>query len=110
MNNPYVYHDRKMMKWIPFNALLEQSEYLTDLLHGRTRIEKPVLSPDQFDELNYQLETALTFDYEVVAYYFQNGEIKEHCGKITRTDAYEKKLYFGDFELPVLSIVKIELH
>ena len=40
----YVYRDRKMMKWMPFNALLEQSDYLSNLLHGKERIEMPVSS------------------------------------------------------------------
>ena len=54
-----------MMKWIPFNALMEQSDYLSDLLHGRTRIEKPILSPDQEEELNYNLEMACIFKNEI---------------------------------------------
>ena len=66
-----------MMKWIPFNALMEQSDYLSDLLHGRTRIEKPILSPDQEEELNYNLEMACIFKNEILVSYFENGEIKE---------------------------------
>ncbi len=52
----YVYRDRKMMKWVPFNALLEQSDHLRDLFYGRTRIDRPVLSSDQESELNYNME------------------------------------------------------
>ena len=43
----YVYKDRKMMKWMPFNALLEQGDYINDLLNGRIKKEMPVLSVDQ---------------------------------------------------------------
>jgi hypothetical protein len=74
----YIYRDRKMMKWIPFNALMEQSDYLSDLLHGRTRIEKPILSPDQEEELNYNLEMACIFKNEILVSYFENGEINSH--------------------------------
>jgi len=57
----YVYHDRKMMKWMPFNALLEQGDHLQDLLNGRSKKEMPLLSEDQQSELNYKLEVAYLF-------------------------------------------------
>ncbi len=109
MNNPYVYRDRKMMKWIPFNALMEQSEYISDLLHGRTRIEKPLLSPDQYDELNYNLEMAITFQSAVLIDYFENGEILQIDGIITRVDSYQKAIYLEEVELSIHAITKITL-
>ncbi len=54
----YVYHDRKMMKWMPFNALLEQGAHIRDMLDGRTKKVMPSLSVDQQSELNYKLEVA----------------------------------------------------
>ena len=57
----HVYRDRKMMKWMPFHALLEQGDYINDLLNGRIKKEMPVLSVDQLDELNYKLEMAFVF-------------------------------------------------
>ena len=109
MNSSYVYHDRKMMKWIPFNALLEQSEYISDMLHGKTRIEKPVLSPDQYDELNYNLQLALSFHLAVIVHYFDDGEIKTETGTISRTDTYHKTITVSDRDFPIMTIVKLEL-
>ena len=44
----YVYYDRKMMKWMPLNALLEQGDYINDLLHGSERKTILVLSIVRF--------------------------------------------------------------
>jgi hypothetical protein len=104
----HVYRDRKMMKWMPFNALMEQSDYLSDLLHGRTRIDKPVLSPDQEEELNYNLELAWVFKSEIIASYFEKGEIKEVEGILTDTDSFNKTITINDQELSALAITKIQ--
>ena len=92
-NNEYVYHDRKMMKWMPFNALLEQGDYINELLHGKTRLEMPVLSEDQQSELNYKLETAYIFQSELEVSYFEAHKIKKVTGIITKTDLYNKLIY-----------------
>jgi len=103
----YIYRDRKMMKWIPFNALMEQSDYLSDLLHGRTRIEKPILSPDQEEELNYNLEMACIFKNEILVSYFENGEIKELNGVIDKVDPFHKTITISDIDLSAFTITNI---
>lgn len=105
----YVYHDRKMMKWLPFNALLEQGDYINDLLQGRERIERPVLSPDQQDELNYTLETAFLFGHEVCVSYYENHRIKSATGTIGRTDLYNKLIFVGEQSIAAMQITAIEI-
>jgi len=89
----YVYHDRKMMKWMPFNALLEQSDYLKELLAGKSKKARPFLSVDQEEELNYQLETASLFKSLVTITYFKDGEILRVEGIITNTDLFKKTIF-----------------
>lgn len=105
----YVYHDRKMMKWMPFNALLEQGDYINDLLHGKERQTMPTLSDDQLQELNYQLETAYVFRYEVEVSYFNNHKIKSVVGTITRTDLHNKLVFIGETAISALTITHIEI-
>ena len=105
----YVYHDRKMMKWMPFNALLEQSDYLKELLYGKTRKEMPVLSPDQEADLNYQLEIAYLFSSQIIVSYFKNGDILKVSGTITRTDLYQKLIYINEIEVSAHRITNIEI-
>lgn len=109
MDNTYIYHDRKMMKWMPFNALLEQGDYINDLLHGKEREVMPTLSEDQLSELNYQLEEAYLFHYQIEVSYFETHKIKKITGSITRTDLHNKLIFINDTPLNALQITKIEI-
>lgn len=104
----YVYHDRKMMKWMPFNALLEQGDYITDLLLGRERIEMPILSPDQQAELNYKLEMAYAFHQVIEVSYYEDHKIKTCVGTIHRTDLHNKLIFIGETSLSAHRITAIE--
>ncbi len=106
----YVYHDRKMMKWMPFNALLEQSDYLRELLYGKTKKAPPILSTDQEEELNYQLETAYLFKSLVTVSYYHDGELYEVGGVVTKTDQFTKTIFINNTEIPAKLIVKITLN
>ncbi len=105
----YVYHDRKMMKWMPFNALLEQGDHIVDLLNGRTKKEMPILSIDQQSELNYKLEVAYLFKNEVIIKYFRDGAIYEIEGVISRTDIYNKLIFVDEAFVSALQIINIEI-
>lgn len=109
MHNDYVYRDRKMMKWMPFNALLEQGDHISDLITGRQRKEMPVLSYDQQEELNFQLQTAFVFKTEVIITYYNNYDFHTVQGCITRTDEYNKLLYLGDQSVHAQLITYIEI-
>jgi len=104
----YVYHDRKMMKWMPFNALLEQGDHIRDLLNGRSKKEMPLLSEDQLSELNYKLEVAYLFKNEVLITYFRDGAIYKIEGVINRTDIYNKLIFIDEAFVSALQIISIE--
>ena len=104
----YVYRDRKMMKWMPFNALLEQGDHIRDLLNGRTKKEMPLLSVDQQSELNYKLEVAYLFKNPVTITYFKDGAVYEIEGIISRTDIYNKLIFVDDAYVSALQIINIE--
>lgn len=105
----YVYRDRKMMKWMPFNALLEQGDHIQDLLHGRSKKEMPLLSADQLSELNYKLEVAYLFKNEVEITYYKDGATYKIDGVITRTDMYNKLIFINESFVSALQIINIEM-
>ena len=105
----YEYHDRKMMKWMPFNALLAQGEHIGNLLTARTKTQMPDLSIDQLSELNYKLEVAYLFKNEVSITYFKDGDIYTIQGTITRTDIYNKLIFIDDSFVSALQIINIEV-
>lgn len=103
----FQYIDRKMMKWTPFNALLEHSVYISDLLHGRERVDKPTLSEDQFYDLNIKLEEAYHYNSAITAKYYDAGYIKEVRGTISRIDVYNKLIFIDGLGLEVDNITDI---
>jgi len=109
MHSDYVYKDRKMMKWMPFNALLEQGDYVSELLYGKSKKEMPILSPDQLQELNYQLETAYVFGTEIIITYFNNHAFHTVQGTITRTDLQNKIIFLGNQSVHAIAITHIEI-
>lgn len=105
----YIYRDRKMMKWMPFNALLEQGDHLSEMLKGRIRQEMPVLSVDQEAELNYKLEVAYLFKNEIILHYYDQGEIHDIQGVIIRTDMMNKLIFINKVAISAHQIVEIEV-
>ena len=105
----YVYHDRKMMKWMPFNALLEQGDYINDLLHGRERKTMPTLSPDQEAELNYNLENAYLFGSQIRVVYYETHQFKTITGTIHQIDPYNKLIFVAETALNAMQIIEIEI-
>jgi hypothetical protein len=108
MHSDYVYKDRKMMKWMPFNALLEQGDYVSDLLLGKSRKQMPSLSSDQYDELNYQLEEAYALHLEITVTYYENFNHLETTGYITRTDNFNKLIFINDTPISAQTIISIK--
>jgi hypothetical protein len=104
----YVYHDRKMMKWLPFHALLEQDDYVREMLDKRHWIERPVLSPDQEAELNYELEAAWLANRTVQVSYYEHHRIHTVDGPITRIDRTNRLVFIGDVVLSAHQITAIE--
>ena len=108
MRSDYVYKDRKMMKWIPFHALLEQGDYINDLLKGREYKEMPTLSDDQLTDLNYKLEEAFVFNRELELTYFDKHDYHTITGHLTRADKYNKLIFINDIPIPAQTIINIE--
>jgi len=49
--------DRGMKKWAPFSSLIEQATCLEQMRYERNKIEKPILTDDQMEKINYVLQT-----------------------------------------------------
>ncbi|MCF7926023.1 MAG: YolD-like family protein [Candidatus Izimaplasma sp.] len=109
MQNEYVYHDRKMMKWMPFNALLEHGEYLQDLLQKKHQQQKPVILEDHYQELNYKLEEAYLTQTPIKLTLFSDQQYQTVQGTISQIDVSNKLLFLNNQQVVAQQIVDIEL-
>ena len=122
MNRNYLNHidlerikksDRGMVKWEPFRSITEQWTGLHNVMEDLNKIDKPVLSDDQLEEINQVLAEALQNKREVYLTYFKNGQcITETC-KIHMINLHNKNLYYIDDvfefknELPLSEVLDI---
>jgi len=90
------YSDRGMRKWRPFASMPEQYIGLNKVLEGLNKVEKPILSEDQQEQINEVLMRANGTDQKVLLTYFKRGEcIAEPCN-IHSINVHTKTLYFFD--------------
>jgi len=104
-----VYHDRKMLKWLPFEALEAQSDYLKALYHDMEKVEKPTLSPDQYASMQYTLEIALKKRSTVEIQIFMNHSINKFVGEIVGVDASQGIIYLQNQALFAKDIVNLKM-
>ncbi|MCG7339900.1 YolD-like family protein [Staphylococcus sp. ACRSN] len=71
--NPHIPQGRGMVKWAPFATLPEQFEAIQQYITDQNKIDRPLLSDDQLNELNSQLHRALHDDATILIEYFQDG-------------------------------------
>ncbi|MBU8855423.1 YolD-like family protein [Bacillus sp. FJAT-26377] len=89
-------NDRGMRKWRPFANLPEQYIGLNKIIKDLNKVEKPLISEDQQEQINEILMRANGTDKKVFLTYYKKGEcITEKCS-IHSINVHTKSLYFLD--------------
>lgn len=83
--------DRKG-KWQPFDALEGYGASLRGVEFEKGKIEKPILFPDELEELNNKLSNAYSDKLEVNIEYYQNGYLEILSGIILKVDLVYKEI------------------
>ncbi len=100
--------DRGMMKWNAFNALLAHGSSVKKMMIERTRIEKPILSSDQIEDINLKLQVAIEDNRELEVAFYDKGYVLLAEGKIMRIDVNNKLLVLPDIQIRFDNIIQIE--
>jgi hypothetical protein len=96
MHNSYV--DRGIIKWAPFDALVGHHSMIEELKHRLGKQEKPILSDDQYDNLNRELIQASSKHLEIEITYYSNGYLKNTFGHIKKIDWISKTILLSTYE------------
>jgi hypothetical protein len=96
MHNTYV--DRGIIKWAPFDALVGYHEIIERMKHRNGKKERPVLSEDQYEQLNRRLKMALHYALEVEISYYKDGYINHTFGQIKKVDWHRRQLLLSTYE------------
>jgi len=106
---PSVYHDRKMLKWLPFEALEAQGEYMRELHESLRKEPRPVLSEDQHTLMQYTLEEAIVEKKPICMTVFMDGQRHTCNGAIHGLDKNNGILFVGAHSVLFKDILDIEI-
>lgn len=81
---------RGMIKWNAFKSIPEQYERLANYAKNQDKIDKPILSDDQLDELNHILNQKLQDNSLCEMLYYNDGYIDRVVGYIDTVNVQEK--------------------
>lgn len=107
---PSHYMDRGLIKWAPFDALNGYNSMLQEMKYRLRKQEKPILSNDQYDELNRTMEEAIINNESVEIQFFDHGYVKVSYGKIKKLDfVYKHVILTTEERIPAGDVISVSL-
>ncbi len=103
-----LYLDRRMLKWLPFQALPEQGDDIRALYKGLTKEERPLLSEDQLESMQWRFEEAYQRHEKVVVTTFEHSQKKDYEGVIVGFDQTMGLLFLDQKTVHIDRIIAIE--
>jgi hypothetical protein len=104
---------RGMVKWQPFASLPEQATYINQLIYDLNKVERPILSEDQLQDLNMKLVQYYENKEPIKLHYFHDGYIYLVEGTITKVDPIKQLVVINHLDkrdkFSIASIVEIEI-
>lgn len=102
------YQDRKMLKWLPFEALEPQREALRKVFGKNLEETRPEISEDQARANQYRLEEALRSGEAVGIRHFENGARHTLFTRITGIDPVRRLVRTEDGTFESGEIIEID--
>jgi hypothetical protein len=78
--------DRGFIKWQPFQSVISTSEIMSDL-KKREKLEKPILFPEEMEEINKKIIEAYYSKNKVMITIYEQNKIKKIEATITKIDS-----------------------
>lgn len=99
--------DRGMKKWAPFSSLIEQATCLEEMKYQRNKIDKPILTDDQMEKINYVLQTYQKGQTVKIKFY-NDGYLYFLETQIKRIDLENRQLLLTNGKLKFENILDID--
>mgnify|MGYP002516266836 CR=1 FL=1 len=97
---------RGMKKWLPFKSLKGQYEELEKMKKERAKVEKPVLSEDEEEEVNRFLIGLKRGEKTKVTFYMDH-ELMTKEAVFVKIEKEQERIVFYGFSIPLNNLVKI---
>jgi len=93
-----TYVDRGIIKWNAFDALVGYSSMLEEMRYRLGKKERPILSDDDYEQLNRDLVNAMQNHLEIEIRYFHDGYARFTFGTIRRVDYTNREIVLSTME------------
>ena len=90
------YKDRGMLKWQPFDSVMSGKKAVNEAYLKRQKIQIPILSEDQLNELNDLIKEAYYSNNTIKIHYFFSGNIIIKKAKIKNINYNKKQIILND--------------
>lgn len=88
--------DRKMIKYRPFNSVVNTKTLVNDVEKNRNTQLRPILSEDDYEEIEYNLLSAINTGTNIIINFYKDGYIYIIEGKVTSLDTYKKRILLNN--------------
>ncbi|WP_105996394.1 YolD-like family protein [Staphylococcus agnetis] len=94
--NPRIPKGRGIIKWQPFKTIPKQYEMIDQFIENQNKIDLPILSEDQLQEINENVALKLGKNVVSTITYWDNGYIQSKDCFIKKLDRLEGKLIINE--------------
>lgn len=95
---PSAYVDRGIIKWNAFDALVGYSSMLEEMRYRLGKKPRPILSEDDFEAMNRNLQEALQTKRDIELKYYHDGYIRFTFGTVKKVDFTRKEITLSTWE------------
>lgn len=101
-------HDRKMMKWLPFNSVINSKILIKDIEKQKSKINKPILSEEQINTLETTILESYYTQIPLEFIIYQNGFLTKTTGTVIKIIQSNKKIILNNYKIIAFcEIIKI---
>lgn len=89
-------HDRGMIKWAPFNSVINSNYLVKEILKEKNKINKPILSDEQIEQLEKLIKESMINQTNLNFIIYQKGLTYNLSGIVIKVDSIKQKIYLDN--------------
>ena len=102
--------DRGIIKWLPFDSLVNSKSVVESILYEKRKVKKPILSKEQMEEIEEKLIEAFYEQEKITLKIYECGYIESITSTISNIDITYKKIFLETNDIILFNqIVAISL-
>ena len=106
-------HDRGMIKWLPFNSIINGNLVVNQIEKEKSKINKPTLSEEQITTIENTLLESMINQIPLTFTIYKSGFIKEINATVINIDSIKEKIFLDNhtylYFKEIINVFKINL-